>query len=278
MVSELGDFSVRFWGVRGSIPCPGPDYVQYGGNTSCVEVRCGDRLLILDGGTGLRPLGHHLAGQEPLEADIFFSHTHFDHVSGLPFFKPFFAKANRFRLWAGHLRPGAGLAQILRDMMVAPFFPIPIDRFAAEKVFCDFTAGETLHPHPGIAVRTAPLNHPNGATGYRIEYRGKSVCYVTDTEHVVGTPDENVLALIRGADLVIYDGTYTDEEFPRFVTWGHSTWQEGVRLAEAAGVGRLVVFHHDPGHDDAFMDRIAAEMERARPGTVVAREGLTLAP
>jgi phosphoribosyl 1,2-cyclic phosphodiesterase len=277
-VPERDTFSVRFWGVRGSIPCPGPDYVRYGGNTSCVEIRCGDRLLIFDGGTGLRALGKDLEPQAPLDADLFFSHTHFDHVSGLPFFKPLFGAANRFRLWAGHLLPGRSLREVLCDMMVAPLFPVPIEAFAAETSYRDFEAGETLHPQPGIVLRTARLNHPNGATGYRIDHAGKSLCYVTDTEHVPGRPDPNILALIQGADLVIYDGTYTDAEFPKFASWGHSTWQEGVRLAEAAGAGRLVVFHHDPGHDDAFMDQVAAEAERARPGTIVAREGLVLAP
>jgi phosphoribosyl 1,2-cyclic phosphodiesterase len=129
-----------------------------------------------------------------------------------------------------------------------------------------------------VVVRTAPLNHPNRATGYRVEYNGKSICYVTDTEHAPGKPDENILRLIKGADIVIYDSTYTDEEYPKYVGWGHSTWQEGVRLCDKAKSGRLVVFHHDPTHDDTFMDGIAAAAAKARPNTVVAREGLTLSP
>jgi phosphoribosyl 1,2-cyclic phosphodiesterase len=128
-------------------------------------------------------------------------------------------------------------------------------------------------------VRTAVLNHPNGATGYRIEHGGKSVCYVTDTEHVRGTPDRNILALIAGADIVIYDCMYTDEEYAKsYVGWGHSTWQEGMRLCKAAGARRLVVFHHDPDRDDDQLDAIGREAEAAMPGAVVAREGLTLAP
>ena len=142
----------------------------------------------------------------------------------------------------------------------------------------DFKAGETLEPRAGVAVRTAPLNHPQGATAYRVEFGGKSICYLTDTEHVPGAPDENILGLIDGADVVIYDSTYTDEEFPAHVNWGHSTWQEGVRLCDAAGAKTFVVFHHDPDHDDEFMDRVAAEVEKMRPGSVVAREGTTLRP
>lgn len=278
MGSPSQEFSVRFWGVRGSIPCPGSGTVKYGGNTSCLEVRCGERLLIFDGGTGLRPLGRHLDALGPVDADLFFTHTHFDHICGLPFFSSAYAKSNRFRFWAGHLLPDHTLRYVLSEMMMAPLFPIPISVMGADVVFHDFKAGETLSPGPGITLKTAPLNHPNGATGYRIEFAGKSICYVTDTEHVPGKPDRTVLDLIAGADIAIYDATYTDAEYLAHVGWGHSTWQEGVRLADAAKVKQLVIFHHDPDHDDATMDRIAAEAEAARPGTLVAYEGLTLKP
>jgi phosphoribosyl 1,2-cyclic phosphodiesterase len=125
-------------------------------------------------------------------------------------------------------------------------------------------------------MRTAPLNHPNGATGYRIEYGGKAIAYITDTEHTPGKLDKNVLGLIDKADIMVYDSTYTDQEYPGHVDWGHSTWEEGVRLADAAGVKTFVIFHHDPGHDDDFMDRIAEKAEAARAGTKVAVEGMVL--
>lgn len=273
------DFRVRFWGVRGSIACPGPDTIRYGGNTSCVELRCGPHLLVLDGGTGLRLLGNALkAAGEPPRFDLFFSHTHFDHICGLPFFAPCYDPAARIAIWAGHLGREKGIEQVLCEMMIAPLFPIPLSIFEAEIVFTDFIAGEAIRPQPGIEIRTAPLNHPNGATGYRVEYRGRAVAYITDTEHRPGKHDGNVLRLIAGADLMIYDATYTDAEYPAHRKWGHSTWQEGVRLAGAAGVKTLVIFHHDPGHDDAFMDQVAAAAAAARPGTIVAQEGLVLCP
>ncbi len=271
-------FFVRFWGVRGSIPTPGAATARYGGNTSCLEVRCGDRLLIFDAGTGIRPLGAQLDRMGPVDADIYFTHTHVDHIQGLPFFSSAYKKANTLRLWAGHLKPDYTLKQVLSEMMMEPLFPVPISIFGAEISFSDFECGQTLTPGPGIVLRTAPLNHPNRATAYRIEYAGKSICYVTDTEHRPGQPDTAILGLIDRADLVIYDSTYTDDEFPKFVGWGHSTWQEGLRLCAQAKVGRFVIFHHDPSHDDAFMDRVAAEAEAAKPGTVVAREGLILSP
>ena len=268
------DFGVRFWGVRGSIACSGPRTVRYGGNTSCIEMRCGERLLIFDGGTGLRYLGHTLKGA--VDADLFLTHTHFDHVCGLPFFKPFFEPKNRWRLWAGHLAEGMTLRRVLGEFMMSPLFPVPPQVFRARMEYREFKAGETLGAGPEVAVRTATLNHPDGATGYRVEYGGRSVCYLTDTEHVPGAPDRNILELIAGADLVIYDSMYTDAEYDTYVGWGHSTWQEGVRLCRAAGAKRLAVFHHDPEHDDDLLDGIAREVEKALPGSFVAKDGLSL--
>lgn len=277
-VTKNNDFLVRFWGVRGSLASPGPDTVRYGGNTSCVEMRCGDHLLIFDAGTGLRPLGNSLNGNGPVDADLFFSHTHLDHVVGLPFFAPLFGVENDIRLWAGHLGEKNTLNGVICSLMMAPLFPVPPDFFTSEPHYHDFQGGQTLNPKPGVTIRTAALNHPDGATGYRVEYAGKAVCYVTDTEHKKGELDHNILDLIKGADLLIYDSTYTEEEYPRFAGWGHSTWQEGVRLCDAAGVKTLVAFHHDPGHDDNFMDAVAVAAEAARPGTVVAREGMEIDP
>jgi phosphoribosyl 1,2-cyclic phosphodiesterase len=273
------DFSVRFWGVRGSIPCSGPGTVRYGGNTSSIEMRCGARLLLFDGGSGIRYLGNRLAAEAPLDADLFLTHTHFDHVCGLPFFRPFFQPQNTFRLWAGHLGGQMTLRRRMNETMSAPLFPVPPEVFRATLTYRDFAPGETLVPAPGITLRTAELNHPDRAIGYRVEYAGRSVCYLTDTEHVPGVRDRNILRLIAGADLVIYDSMYTDEEYSNgYAGWGHSTWQEGVRLCKEAGAKRLVVFHHDPDRDDDALDRIAIEVEAALPGSVLAREGLVLTP
>jgi phosphoribosyl 1,2-cyclic phosphodiesterase len=272
------DFYVRFWGVRGTVPCPGGTTAIYGGNTSCLEIGVAGRRLIFDGGTGLRPFGAALSKDGPADLDIYFTHTHLDHIIGLPFFMPIYKKGSQVRLWAGHLAPEDTLKSVLSGMMKAPFFPVPMQNLAAEISFHDFTAGETLTPAPGVTIRTAPLNHPNRATGYRVGYGGKSICYLTDTEHIPGKPDRNVLDLIAGADIVVYDCTYTDDEFPKYVGWGHSTWQEGARLCEAAGARQLVIFHHDPGHDDAAMDRIGAAAAKLFPGATVAREGMVLSP
>jgi phosphoribosyl 1,2-cyclic phosphodiesterase len=277
------EFLVRFWGVRGSIPTSDAGTRRYGGNTSCLEIQCGERVMIFDAGTGIRYLGNAMCnamgnGRQPFDTDLFLTHTHFDHICGIPFFKPLFDPRNRFRIWAGHLLPEHTLKQVLEDMMIAPLFPVPPAVFGANIEYKDFRVGEELRPYPGVAIKTAALNHPNGATGYRIEFDGRALCYLTDTEHFDGALDQNILDLIQGAEIMIYDSMYTPEQYQDRVGWGHSTWQEGRRLCDAAGVRTFVVFHHDPDHDDDFMDRLAKETEAARPGTVVAHEGLVLRP
>ena len=271
-----GSFEVRFRGVRGSIACPGPGTAGYGGNTACIELRCGERLVVIDAGTGLRGLGADLADQGPFEADILLSHTHLDHVVGLPFFAPLFDARNRFALRAGHLADRGGVRQVLERMLSPELFPVPLEGFAAELRCLDFRAGEAFVLGDGIDVRTAPLDHPGGATGYRVEFGGRSVCYVSDTGHKPGEPNADILGLIEGADIVIYDAMFTEEEFARRPDWGHSTWNEGVRLCEAARAETLVLFHHDPRRDDEAMARLGAEAAERRPGTLVAREGAVL--
>lgn len=269
--------SVRFWGVRGSIPCPGPNTVRYGGNTSCVEVRCGNDRLVFDAGSGLRLLGLALADENgPTDIDLFLSHSHIDHLIGLPFFVPAFVKGNRLRLWAGNLKAAGGVQETVRKLMSYPLFPIEIEAAQGKIEFNDFEPGAVLTPRPDIKVMTTPLNHPGGATGYRVEYGGRAMAYITDTELNAGEMDPALLELARDASIVIIDTTYTDEELPEHVGWGHSSWQQAVRLANEAGVGKLFLFHHDPEHDDDEMDRIAAAAARARPGTVVAKEGFSI--
>jgi len=268
---------VKFWGVRGSFPCPQASHLRYGGNTSCTSIQIQDHLIVLDAGTGLRPLGQWLAHQPIKKITLLLSHVHWDHISGFPFFDPAYQSGYHINIYAGHLKPQQqSIADVMHQQMRAPTFPIEMQSLAASIDFHDFSAGEDLSLDTGVSVKTIPLSHPNAATAYRVEYSGKSVCYVTDTEHDAGVLDSKILALMDSADLVIYDSTYTDEEFKTRVGWGHSTWQQGLRLAQAAGAKQLAIFHHDPDHDDAFMDRVASEASALWSGAFVAKEGQSI--
>jgi phosphoribosyl 1,2-cyclic phosphodiesterase len=269
-------FAVQFWGVRGSIACPSPRHVAYGGNTSCLEVSAGNETIIMDAGTGIRDLGESLNQRDVRRAHLFLTHVHWDHINGFPFFAPAYRPDRTFEIRAAYLAPLGGVREVLAGQMNQPTFPVPLETMRSKLVFEDFHIGDSLSLGPDVRVLTAALNHPNGATGYRLESGGKSLCYVTDTEHVIGSPDQRILGLIEGADLVIYDSTYTDEEFVAKIGWGHSTWQEAVRLCRQASVKKLAIFHHDPSHEDPFMADVERQAREMWHGAIVAREGMRI--
>jgi len=270
-------FDIRFWGVRGSIACPSTSHIKYGGNTSCIEVMVGDRTFILDAGTGIRNLGTEFLKRDVRDTHLLMTHTHWDHINGFPFFVPAYDPNRSIHIMAGHLghRDG-GIQGALAAQMDSPMFPVPLEAMQAKLRFEDFEAGDQFKLYPDVNIRTAPLRHPNGATGYRIEYDGKAVCYITDTEHIPGEPDQKILELIEGADLVIYDCMYTEEQFATKIGWGHSTWNEGLALCQAANVKKFAIFHHEPDHDDDIMDGIEAEAQAVWEHCFAAREGMVV--
>ena len=253
--------------------------MRYGGNTSCVEMMVGGRRLIFDGGTGLRELGLTLLSQMPLEANMFFTHSHWDHIQGFPFFVPAFVPGNRFNIYGAIAPNGSTIEQRLNDQMLHPNFPVPLQIMGADLKFCDIDIGEVVKIGD-ITVENALLNHPGEAVGYRVSWRGRVASYITDTEHFPDRLDENVLWLARDADVMIYDATYTDAEYNNEksskVGWGHSTWQEAVKVAKAANVKQLVIFHHDPSHNDDFMDQVGRDTSGSFEGSVIAREGMQI--
>lgn len=279
MSSMQNQFTIHFWGVRGSIPCPGPHTVRYGGNTPCIEMRVGNKRLIFDGGTGLRVLGQSLLSHMPLEAYMFFTHSHWDHIQGFPFFTPAFIKGNCFHIYGAVSPNGATVQQRLNDQMLHPNFPVPLQIMGAQLKFYNLEMGDTVELGD-VKIETGLLNHPGEAIGYRINWQGCSAAYISDTEHYPDRLDENVLRLADNADVMIYDATYTDEEYhsPKSskVGWGHSTWQEAVKLAKTANVKQLVIFHHDPLHDDDFLDLVGDRAVQLFPNTILAREGMTI--
>lgn len=268
---------VRVWGARGSLPAPAAPNCDLGSDSCCVEMRCGPHVLIFDAGTGAASLSARLVADGITDFDLFFSHCHFDHIIGLPFIKPLYNPLVTARLHAGHFEDATTCQEMVALFMGPPFFPLTPRSFSAAIDYRDFRPPDTLLPQPGIRISTVRLNHPNGSVGYRVDYGGRSVCYITDHEHVPGRPDPALLETIRGADILIYDCTYTDAELEPCRGWGHSTWEEGVRLCEAAGVGRLVIFHHQPGRDDRALRRIGAQAQARFPGAVVGHTGLEIA-
>jgi phosphoribosyl 1,2-cyclic phosphodiesterase len=267
--------AVKFWGVRGSISAAGSRFEEFGGNTPCVEIRCGQRLFVVDAGSGLAAFGAELGTGAPQEIDILLSHLHLDHVGGLPFFKPALMSDRHLRLYCGNLR-GETAEAALDRLFSPPLFPISLSQLPGQVEHIGFKAGETLHFRDGASVRTIPLNHPGGATGYRFDHRGRAVCYVSDIEHTEPWPPPELAAFIEGADLVVYDGMFSETEYLRCQGWGHSTWQKGVALCRAAGVEGLAVFHLHPAHDDAHLRLVESEIVDAMPGAFLAREGSTL--
>jgi phosphoribosyl 1,2-cyclic phosphodiesterase len=274
------EFSVHFWGVRGSIATPGVGTVRYGGNTPCVEIRCHGKRIIMDGGTGIRSLGQHLLNEMPVEGHIFFTHSHWDHIQGFPFFIPAFIKGNTFDIY-GRIAPnGSTLQERLEDQMHHPNFPVPLRIMGSTLKFHNIEVGEKIDLGDGVIVETGLLNHPGEATGYRVYWGDRAAVYATDTEHLADGVDRNLVNLARDADVLILDATYSDEQYwsktsPK-VGWGHSTWQEAVKVAEAARVKTLVIYHHDPLHDDDYLDKIGTQVRERFPGAIMAREGMVL--
>lgn len=269
---------VKFWGVRGSIPTPGPDTIRTGGNTSCVEVMCGDHLLIFDGGSGIRLLGKSLEGKNPVEGSIFFSHLHWDHIQGIPFFEPAFDQDNCFHIY-GPSHFHLSLERVLSGQMEFPHFPISLDQLGAKLTFKELSDGDKIDIGD-VSVKAAMVNHPGGSLSYRVEYRGKVFVYATDTEYH-GALDDKFVRHVQGANCFIFDSTYTDDEYSgktgkSHEGWGHSTWQDAVRIAKAASAGRLVLFHHEPNHNDDFIEAMEAMAKKEFAGTIAAREGLEL--
>ncbi|MFO0685561.1 MAG: MBL fold metallo-hydrolase [Sandaracinus sp.] len=273
-------FRVRFWGVRGSIPTPGPDTVHFGGNTSCVEVVCGQTRIIFDAGTGLRLLGNTLVKEMPLTVHLFFSHVHWDHIQGFPFFAPAFVKGNVIQMY-GRANTGSTVETALAGQMETPNFPVHLRELPAQLVFNDVHPGDKITLAPGLEVTSAQGHHPGGVFAYRVDYQGKSLVYATDTEHYGEEPDPRLVALGKEADVFVFDTMYTREEYEgkngiSKVGWGHAHLDAGLALIDAAGAKKYVLFHHDPGQSDAAVREKERRAREKHADSICAYEGLVL--
>ena len=252
---------LTFWGIRGTLPVPGQETIRYGGNTSCVSLEFPKgSLFIFDAGTGIKSLSDHLEAQNrtQIEAKIFISHPHWDHINALPFFTPLYKQGNEFEIM-GPAHGDISIRELISGQMDGVYFPIEIKEFGATVSFQNLKEG--IVSIDGIKIQTILLNHPGHCLGYRIDYKDRSICYITDNELFPKTSRfynsayiKKLTTFIRNTDALITDCTYSEDEYAQKVRWGHSSITEVIHLAHRAKVGTLYMFHHDPGQTDAAID------------------------
>lgn len=268
---------VRFWGVRGSTPTPQSENLRYGGNTSCVEVRVNGHIYIFDCGTGFRNLGKQLSQEKnghPINAHIFLSHFHWDHIQGIPFFSPLYNDCDNSFVFHSSSRT-RGLQQALEEQMAEPYFPVNMSEMAAHRQFVNIDEGRTTLDH--CTVQSMWLNHPQGCLGFRMETQGKTLVYATDNEPGDPVFDKSVRKLAQGADLLIYDAQYLPEEYAaRKQGWGHSHWREAINVVMESGAKELILFHHDPDHTDSCIDAVVKQAREYYPKVRAASEGMEI--
>ena len=295
MAAEL---LVTFWGTRGSIATPGRSTEKYGGNTSSVSIKSHGKYFIFDAGTGIRPLGAEIMGEAALHKDkqkelyLFLSHTHWDHIQGLPFFQPAYDPSFRLNIY-GTSNKDAMLENILVGQMDSSYFPVKLSALGSEMEFNDLKLSDTIEIAEN-KITLQELDHPGGSLSYKFERDGKKIVYATDHEldfHFTqegGLKDDSELgkqymAYIHGADLLIADGQYTAEEYEVKKGWGHTAVPTLLNLARKCSVKQVAVYHHDPMHTDSFIDQLSAtylkKFQDTEPRMDIfwAREGLTLA-
>ena len=299
---------VRIWGDRGSIPCPGPATVKFGGNTSCLEIRADEKLVIIDFGTGIKPLGDWLMANDfkngPIDADIFITHTHWDHIMGFPMFTPIFIPASKLRIHGPVSYEDDTLESIIGAQLSYRYWPVRASELSAKIEYSQIKE-TTLDLGGGLRASTKYLNHPILCLGYRFEYKGKTIVTAYDNEPfrnlfptdpadpgydedaakegelVAGEENEKILRFFLGADILIHDAQYTGKEYLGHLGWGHSSYEHAINCAHKAKVKKLVLFHHDPNRSDDELERLEKEYQAKIRGksslqVMMAREGLTL--
>ncbi len=268
---------IKFYGVRGSLPVCGREFERYGGNTTCMRIlrENANRIAIVDAGTGIRNLGKEImsAGLSQKVINILFSHFHWDHIQGFPFFAPAYNEHQKIGILAmGRKGKTKNLKEIFSLQMQKEYFPIGLEMMGAQFEYLTYGKKETIY---GAKVRSIPQHHLylGGSYGFRIEDESVSLVVCTDIEHIDGI-DSNIVKFAKGADLLVHDGQYTAQEYKKFKGWGHSTWQHAAEVAIRAQVKKLIITHHDPDHTDDFLDAMESECQQYFPNSAFAKEGL----
>ncbi len=278
LAEHMASIKVTFYGTRGSIPICDPNYLEFGGNTTCIAFHrhSTNLIAILDAGTGIRNLGKYINENFPEQSDIsiFFSHFHWDHIQGLPFFDPAYNPNCTINIGAlGEGGKFTDLREIFKKLMLEEYFPIQLENMGAK---FNFNFMETsMFQESGTTIKTIKQNHPGGSFGYRIETDGCIIVVCTDLEHG-DTINEDIVAFAQDADLLIHEAQYTDKELLTHKGWGHSSFNQAIEVAERAGVKQLVMTHHDPDHDDEFLRKIEKQCQARFKNCWLAREGMSI--
>lgn len=266
---------ITFWGTRGSYPISRKNSTFSGGNTSCVSIEANDKLIILDAGTGLIRLGESNLIRQYTSATLLLSHLHHDHIFGLPFFKPIWDQSFAINFYCGIGTAYGGLKKALETCFSPPYFPVPWSNFPAKISYYDFLPGNSFNIAENLSIQTVALDHPGGGCGFRINSNSKSIVYLTDTIHSQKT-EKSFINFCKEAELLIYDATFTPDQFHHHQHWGHSTWLAATDLAKAATVKKLALFHHHPNHTDNDLTEILAQASTKFPETFLAIDELSL--
>lgn len=272
----MDDLTVTFWGPRGTLSCSGPAYQEFGGHTVCVSALWGDHLVIFDTGSGLYNLGQWVFAQDRiLKISIFVSHYHMDHIVGYPFFGPAWNKNYSIDVYGGNLENLGGVEHFFTKTICHPIFPISLKIMAADMRYHDIAAGQTISLSDELSVVPLALNHPGGSLGYKLISPKGSVCYITDHEHKIGEVNQPLIDFTHKSKLTIYDSTYDDDTFAPKLGWGHSTWQEALRLQKAAQIEQMAIFHHDPSATDTHLNALSEKISKDTQA-FVAKQGQVL--
>ncbi len=265
---------IKYYGVRGSIPVSGKEYTKYGGDTTCIVIKEANTNIVIDAGSGIRLFGRDLIKQSGItghKINILFTHYHWDHILGFPFFTPAYIKGNEINLY-GETKYNMSVQDVLKKQQQFINFPVELSGMMSKINFYEIKENDEIHLGP-FKILTLKINHPGGTLAYRIETKNSSCVVATDYEHF-SVPDNKLIEFAKDTNILIYDSQFTPEEYPKYISWGHSTYDEGIKVAQLANVKELHLCHHAPEHDDDFIDNNILKKAKAKYDNVfVINEG-----